>query len=41
MNPAVTCTNTFNAATIGSILDYRDTRQCLEPVESTAAVLDD
>ncbi len=30
MNNGVTCTNTFGARSIGSILRYRDTRDCLE-----------
>ena len=30
MNAGVTCTNTFGARTIRSILRYRDTRDCLE-----------
>ena len=30
MNPGVTCTNTFGERSIGSILRYCDTRDCLE-----------
>ena len=30
MNPFITCANNFSAATINSIIAYRDTRTCLE-----------
>ena len=37
MNAAVTCTNTFGSGSIGSILRYRDTRDCLEQEASAIA----
>lgn len=41
MNPAVTCTNTFSERSIGSILRYRDTRDCLEESAPATAFLND
>ncbi len=41
MNPGITCTNTFSAATIDSIASYRDTRDCLEAAAEDTAVVND
>ena len=40
MNAGVTCTNTFGGGSIGSILRYRDTRDCLEEEAPAMAAVD-
>ncbi len=40
MNAGVTCTNTFGGGSIGSILRYRDTRDCLEEEAPALAAVD-
>ncbi len=34
MNPSITCTNNFTAGSINSITSHRDSRTCLDPLES-------
>ena len=41
MNPGITCSNTFSAGSIRSIVDYRDTRECVDQDEAEMAVADD